>query len=100
MVRRADYGKFKRAEKVRTHTFRVPLFVASLVLAAAFLTYSTSRAAFKTGGTSSSKPASVQGTDVSPTSSSEKKFAMRHALGRMPLYFIENRGQLDRSVAY
>ena len=100
MVRRANYGKFKGAEKVRTHTFRVPLFVASLVLAATFLTYSSDRAAFKTGGTSSSKPASVQGIHQSTSFSSEKKVAVSHALERMPLYFIENRGQVDPSVAY
>src|SRR6202022_607116 len=34
------------------------------------------------------------------TSSADKKVAVARALERMPLYFIENRGQLDPSVAY
>ncbi len=57
------------------------------------------RTAPKTRGASSS-PASVQGIHESPTSSSDKKGAVTRALERMPLYFIENRGQLDPSVAY
>jgi hypothetical protein len=34
------------------------------------------------------------------TSSADKNVAVARALERMPLYFIENRGQLDPSVAY
>ncbi|HYT33221.1 MAG TPA: hypothetical protein VEO37_11545, partial [Thermoanaerobaculia bacterium] len=32
--------------------------------------------------------------------SADKNVAVTRALERMPLYFIENRGQLDPSVAY
>jgi hypothetical protein len=90
---------------MRMHTFRVPLaFVAELVLAVACLTCSSHRAALKTAlktrRASSSKPSSLQKVHESPTSSSDKKVAVTRALERMPLYFIENRGQLDPSVAY
>jgi len=59
-----------------------------------------STTALKTRAASSSKPASVARIPESPTSSSDKKGAVTRGLERMPLYFIENRGQLDPSVAY
>src|SRR6266851_1938213 len=59
-----------------------------------------STTALKTHGASSSNPASVQGIHQSPISSADKKGAVTRALERMPLSFIENRGQLDPSVAY
>lgn len=77
------------------HTFRVLLaFVAALVSAAAFLSCSADRAALKTRSTSSSLPPS------SPSSASHQNVTVTHALEQMPLYFIENRGQMDPSVAY
>src|SRR6202162_1719000 len=81
------------------HTFRVPLaFVAALVLAAACLTCSSDRTAPKTRG--NTEPASLQERHGSTGPDSEKKVAVTRALERMPLYFIENRGQLDSRVAY
>ena len=82
-VGRADYGKLKGAETVRTHTFRVPLdLVEALILVAACLTCSCHRAALKTRGTSSSKRSSLQKIHGSLTSSSDKSVAVTRALER------------------
>ena len=81
-------------------TFRVLFFVAAPVLAAAFLTFSSDRTALNARATSHSKSASLERVDQSPNLPSEKKVAVTRALERMPLYFIENRGQLDSRVAY
>jgi Beta-propeller repeat len=82
-------------------TFRVPLaFVVALLPAAAFLSCSANRTVLKASGTVSSKPASLQERHASTGPDSEKRVAVTRALERMPLYFIENRGQLDSRVAY
>jgi hypothetical protein len=83
------------------HAFRVSLaFAAALAPAAAFLSCSADRTAPKARGISSWKSPSLQDRHASTDSGSEKGVAVTRALGRMPLYFIENRGQLDSRVAY
>ncbi len=71
-----------------------------LLLAALFLSRSARPIAVKPDGGLSSKPASIQEEHQAGIPASEKKLAVTRALERMPLYFIENRGQLDSRVAY
>src|SRR6266536_6186502 len=83
------------------HAFRVRLaFVAALAPAVFLLSWSADRTALKARGTPSSEPAPLQERHASTGPGSEKRVAVTHALERMPLYFIENRGQLDSRVAY
>jgi hypothetical protein len=83
--------------------FKVPVASAGclgLVLAALLLNRSARPIAVKPDSRFSSKPASIQEEHQPGTPASEKKLAVTRALERMPLYFIENRGQLDSRVAY
>ncbi len=80
--------------------------VLGLVLAAVILhrssspNRSASRIAVETDGAFSSKTVPLKEGHQPTSPASEKRVAVTRALERMPLYFIENRGQLDPRVAY
>src|SRR6266536_2308853 len=81
--------------------FRVSLaLVTALAPAVLLLGRSADRTALKARGTPSWEPASLQEGHASTDPGSEKRVAVTRVLERMPLYFIENRGQLDSRVAY
>ena len=75
-------------------------FVAVLVSGTVLLSCSADRTALKARGTHSEKPVSLREGPESTNVAAEKKVALTRALERMPLYFIENRGQLDPRVAF
>jgi Beta-propeller repeat len=70
------------------------------VSAAVLLSCSADRTALTARRTLSENAASRREAHESTNTDSEKKVAVTRALERMPLSFIENRGQLDSRVAY
>src|SRR6266508_1522081 len=74
-------------------------FAVTLASAVVLLSHSADRAGLESGGIAPSKAASPRG-DESASLTLESRVAATRALEHMPLYFIENRGQLDSRVAF
>src|SRR6266508_4014381 len=74
-------------------------FAVTLASAVVLLSHSADRAGLESGGIAPSKAASPRG-DESASLTLESRVAATRALKHMPLYFIENRGQLDSRVAF
>src|SRR6266508_6074337 len=74
-------------------------FAVTLASAVVLLSHSADRAGLESGGIAPSKASSPRG-DESASLTLESRVAATRALEHMPLYFIENRGQLDARVAF
>src|SRR6266540_2102743 len=76
------------------------VFVVVLASVLVFRSSSADRAGFKTLRIAHSNAASMRSGGESASPASENRVAEMRALEHMPLYFIENRGQLDPRVAF
>src|SRR6266545_441842 len=76
------------------------LFAVTLASAVVLLSWSADRAGLESRGIAPSKAASPRYGGESASPALESRVAATRALEHMPLYFVENRGQLDSRVAF
>src|SRR6266540_5841154 len=76
------------------------LFAVTLASAVVLLSCSADRAGLESRGIAPSKAASPRYGGESASPALESRVAATRALEHMPLYFVENRGQLDSRVAF
>src|SRR5262249_39577179 len=69
-------------------------------VSAVFLLDPSARSALKPRAPFSSTTAASRAEHESLSPLPENRVTLTNAIGRMPLYFVENRGQLDSRVAY
>ncbi len=81
-------------------TSRVALAFIVASVSAAFLSNPSARSALSPHGAFSPKVEAPRGEYEAAGDLRANKVTLTHAIERMPLYFIENRGQLDSRVAY